>query len=309
MTRVIKGLLVATLTVGVGAVGATRADAQEVASQQKPIVSSYEAAMVGAVPASFGFDLFYQKYADALGIPILSSNKVPDAALLMARDIVVYMTSKRPEFRQAMIAKNWRVGVMAVAEVTTAIPEHRGRKKPQPGDPRLTEGEKRGYETGTGIAKMTDDEYWDRRARGLGGNPTTCAEENLLGYPGTRYYGEHIFVHEFSHAIMGGGIRAADPALFEQIQTSYKEAMARGQYKGHYAATNVNEYWAEGSQWWFWSNYEWMDGTTRLQTPDDLKAYDPKLYAILEQVYPGHHIPADIYYGRNIKPAPRPATP
>jgi len=24
----------------------------------------------------------------------------------------------------------------------------------------------------------------------MGGNITSCAEENLLGYPGTRYYGE-----------------------------------------------------------------------------------------------------------------------
>ena len=27
---------------------------------------------------------------------------------------------------------------------------------------------------------------------------------------------------------------------------------------------------------------------------------DPTLYDLLAQVYPGHHIPADIYHGRNI---------
>lgn len=218
----------------------------------------------------------------------------------MARDIVVYMLAKRPDFREALVAKNWRVGVMAVTEMTTDIPEHRDRKKPPPGDPRLTAGEKRGYETGTGIATMTDKEYWDRRARGLGGNPTTCAEENLLGYPGTRYYGEHIFVHEFSHAIMGGAIRDVEPSLFEAIQASYKAAMAAGKYKGHYATTNANEYWAEGTQWWFWSNYEETFDGRRLQTPDDLKAYDPTLYELLGKVYPGHHIPADVYYAKNI---------
>ena len=107
---------------------------------------------------------------------------------------------------------------------------------------------------------MTDKEYWDRRARGLGGNPTTCAEENLLGYPGTRYYAE----------------------------------------------TNANEYWAEGTQWWFWSNFEWFDAETRLQTPDDLKAYDPRLYDLLDRVYVDHHIPMDVFYSRNIKPARKP---
>jgi hypothetical protein len=275
-------------------------------SPQKPLIDDYLKASVTVAPASLGFDLFYKKYADALGIPILSSAKVPDAALLVARDIVIHMLARHPEFRQEMIGKNMRVGVMALSESTTDIPEHRDRKKPPPGDPRLTDGEKRGYATGTGIATMSDKEYWDRRARGLGGNPTTCAEENLLGYPGTRYYGENIFVHEFSHAIMGVAIRTADPALFESIQAAYRAAKAKGLYKGHYAETNANEYWAEGTQWWFWSNFEWFDGTTRLQTPDDLQAYDPTLYDLLGRVYADHHIPMDVYYARNIKPPRRP---
>ena len=89
------------------------------------------------------------------------------------------------------------------------------------------------------------------------------------------------------------------------MDAAYAEAKQKGLYKGHYAENTVAEYWAEGTQWWFWSNYEWFDGLTRLQTPDDLKAYDPRLYGILEKVYAGHHIPADIYHGKNIKPAPR----
>jgi hypothetical protein len=49
--------------------------------------------------------------------------------------------------------------------------------------------------------EQQDRDYHANRSRGMGGNPTTGAEENLLGYPGTRYFGEHIFVHEFAHAI------------------------------------------------------------------------------------------------------------
>jgi hypothetical protein len=139
----------------------------------------------------------------------------------------------------------------------------------------------------------------------LGGNPTTCAEENLLGYPGTRYYGENILVHEFSHAIMGIAIRTADPAFHAEIQAAYKEAMSKGLWKGHYASTNASEYWAEGTQTWFWSNYEYIDGTTRVQTPEDLQRYDPKLYELLGRVYPDHHIPMDIYHGKNIQPRRR----
>lgn len=279
------------------------ARAQERAIQPKPLVDDYIRTAIGTPPATLGLDPFYKKYTDAIGIAILSSEKVPDAALLVARDIVIHMLAKRPDLRLEMLKKKMRVGVMAQSESTTDIPEHRSNKKPGRNDPRLTPGERANYETG--IGRMTDKEYWDRRARGLGGNPTTCAEENLLGYPGTRYYGENILVHEFSHAIMGVAIRTADPALYTEIQAAYKEAMANGLWKNHYASTNANEYWAEGTQTWFWSNYEYMDNNTRVQTPDELQRYDPKLYALLGRVYEDHHIPMDVYHGKNIKPARR----
>jgi hypothetical protein len=270
------------------------------------LVPDYEGFTVGPVPPELGYDpIFYKKYVDAIGIPIISSAKVPDRALLLARDIVVYMLANRPDIRREMISRKYRVGVMAETEMTTDIPEQRHRKKPAKGDPRLTRSERENYDKPGGIGSQTDKEYWDRRARGLGGVYTTGAEENILGYEGTRYYGEHILVHEWSHGIMSA-IRAADPPLYEAIQAAYKDAMAKGLYKGHYAETTANEYWAEGTQWWFWSNYEWTDSNgTRLQTPDDLKAYDPKLFELLGQVYMGHHIPADIYHGKNIRPSRR----
>lgn len=269
----------------------------------KPLIEDYVRAVVSSPPTSLNVDPFYKKYTDALGIAILSSEKVPDAALLVARDIAIHMLAKRPDLREEMVRKKMRVGVMAQSESTTDIPEHRNWKKPRRDDPRLTPNERNNYDTG--IAKMTDKEYWDKRARGMGGNPTTCAEENLLGYPGTRYYGENIFVHEFSHAIMGIGIRTAEPTLYAEIQAAYKDAMAKGLWKNHYASTTAAEYWAEGTQTWFWSNYEYIDGTTRVQTPEDLRSYDPRLFELLARVYPDHHIPMDIYHGKNISPRRR----
>ena len=274
----------------------------------KPIVDDYERYSVGAVPPEFGYDaVFYKKYVDAVGIPIIASAHVPDKGLLIARDVVSVMLSGRADIRREMIARRFRVGVMATSESTTDIPEQREWKKPGPEDPRLTRGERANYDKPGGIASQTDKEYWDRRARGMGGVYTTCAEENILGYPGTRYYGENILVHEFSHGIMSA-IRTVDAPLYAEIQSAYKAAMAEGKYTGHYAETTPAEYWAEGTQWWFWSNYEWTDAKrgARLQTPDDLKAYDPALYAIFERVYPGHHIPADVYYSKNIPPRRRP---
>ncbi len=274
-----------------------------------PIVASYEAAMISAPPEALGLDPFYRKYTDAYGIPIVSSEKVSDAALLMARDIVNYMLLKRPDVRAVMVERKSRVLVMAQSEGETDLPERRDWKKPAIDDRRLTPGERANYNGPNGIASKTDKEYWDARARGMGGNVTSCAEENLLGLPGTRYYGEHITVHEFSHNVMGA-LRIADPELYAQIQVAYDAAKAKGLYldaagRPQYAINTPAEYFAEGTQWWFWSNFEFYDGTTkaRVQSPDDLKAYDPALYGILERVYAGHHIPADVYYGRNLRPA------
>lgn len=278
--------------------------AQQSKPAQQPLVTSYMQAMVTPPPAAIAVDTFYKKYADAYGIPIVSSGKVPDDAVLMARDIVNYMLIKRPDARATLIAKKARVLVMAQTEMETDLPERSNWKKPTKDDRRLTPGERENYDKPGGIASMTDREYWNRRARGMGGTVTSCAEENLLGYPGTRYYGENILVHEFSHNIHGA-LRTCDTALAREIEVAYEAAKAKGMYKGQYAINTVAEYFAEGTQWWFWSNIEFYDGQTRVQTPEDLQSYDPALYSILERVYISHHVPADVYWGKNIRPARR----
>jgi hypothetical protein len=262
----------------------------------KPVelISDYAAAQFLPVPADLKVDPFYKKYVDAQGIPVLASEKVPDAALLVARDIVNSMLALRPDLRKALIARRWRTGVIAEVEMTMDIPEYSRMKRPGASREEPVE--------------QADRDYHANRSRGLGGNPTTGAEENLLGYPNTRYWGEHIFVHEFAHAIMGGGIRDVDPAMFAEIRTAYDEAMAAGKYVGmngtkHYATTNPNEYWAEGVQWWFFSNYgECFTGNVTVETPEEFAAYDPKLNELISRVFNTHHIPMDVFHGKKIRP-------
>lgn len=268
------------------------------------IVTDFPSFMITPPPASLGLDPFYKKYADAFGIPIVGSELVPDTALLMARDIVNYMLLKRHDIRTALIERKARVLIMAESEGEMDLPERSTWTKPAIDDRRLTPGERDNYNKPGGIASLTAQQYWNNRARGMGGTITSAAEENIMGYPGTKYYGEHILVHEFSHNIMSG-LQRADPALYAEIQPAYDAAKAAGKYTGQYAINTLAEYWAEGTQWWFWSNIEFYDAkhnNVRVQSPDDLKAYDPALYALLDKVYAGHHIPADIYYSRNLKP-------
>lgn len=278
------------------------------------ILATYAGTGVMTLPADvrakFNLDTtFYAKYASADGIPVIASNLVPNEALLVTRDIMKHMLKKRPDIRADIIARGGRVGVMGITEMTTDVPEQRAWKKPALDDRRLTDGERARYNEAGGIGSMTDKQYWDRRARGMGGTFTTCAEENVLGYPGTRYYGEHIMVHEFSHSIEGS-MRRVDSTLHKELQTAYKEATDKKMYinaRGgrHYAVNTLAEYWAEGTQWWFWNNYPEVFVSNGVEhsvwSPEDLQKYDPKLYAILAQVYPDNHIPTDVYHGKKLR--------
>lgn len=248
---------------------------------------------IGQPPASLGLDPFYQKYVDADGIPIVSSARAPDAALLVARDIVETELAHRPDIRDELVHEHARVGVMAIDEGTTDLPEQRDWKKPARNDPRLTRCERAHYDR---IAGMTDQQYWNSRARGMGGLYTTGAAENLLGVPHTRYYGETILAHEFSHSILSA-IEKVDPALYGRVEAAYRHAKAKGLWEGTYSAVTVQEYWAEGTQYWFNSNKVFELPRVFVLSDQDLKRYDPMLYAVLGEVYgTNHHIPGDAFY-------------
>jgi hypothetical protein len=256
----------------------------------RPIVDDYLSYVVTSPPpeivARFHLDTtFYKKYADANGLPILASAKVADAALAIVRDQVDYMLASRPDIRDTMIAHGARVGIMAETEYTMDVPEQRGWTVPKYLDPRLTAGERASYYEPGGLGSRTAPAYWNPRARGMGGTFTTCAEENVLGYYGTRYWGTNICVHEFSHAIMGAGIGNADPQWFQDIVDAYKAAKsicgpdslpalptARG-----YAGNTFNEYWATGVEW-----YVGNGGRDRA----DLKKTDPRLYELVSRLIP-----------------------
>ena len=161
-----------------------------------------------------------------------------------------------------------RVGVMARYEGTTDIPEH------------------------AHLARDTSLN-WDLRARGLGGTKwlplTTCAEENILGYQIDKYHAEDILVHEFAHSIHLIGILTVYPDFNERLKKAYDAALAAGKWKDTYAATNIEEYWAEGVQDWFNVNAEVPkpDGKhNQVNTRKELKAYDRGLYDILSEFFP-----------------------
>lgn len=247
-----------------------------------------------APPASLRLDPFYAKYANAQGIPITGSSQVPDQAILAARYIVVAMLAHRPDVRDELVRQGARVGVMAMTEGTTDLPEQRDWKKPAIDDPRLTKCEVRDYAKTIGL--MTDREYWNARSRGMGGLFTTGAAENIMGVPKTRYYGENIMVHEFSHNIMWA-LRSTDPGLIARLETAYAQARAKRLWQGAYMVNTLEEYWAEGTQYWFNSNKAYITDMVTIVNAADLRAHDPDIYALLAEVYGDRHqIAADVFY-------------
>jgi hypothetical protein len=229
------------------------------------LTSSFAAtalAQVTAPPAELKLDPFYAKYISANGYPIISSKNVSDYALKEAAYLVNLMLAQRPDVRDAMISSGSRLIVMAHNEFTTEVPEH---------------------------SHLRPRDFWDARARGLGGSRTdpvcSCAEENLLCYPGDPYSTENILIHEFAHNIHLRGLVNVDATFDDRLKAAYDQAIAAGLWKTKYASTNKAEYWAEGVQSWFNNNRPPDHDHNHVDTREELHEYDPQLAALCEEVF------------------------
>lgn len=236
-----------------------------------PMAVLVDTPMITAPPANLNVDPFYKKYMNVNGIHVVSSWRVPDSCYYAAYITIKAMTDAlSKEVMDTLVAKNTRIGIMARYEGTTDIPEH------------------------AHLAKDTTIN-WDVRARGLGGSRrhpfSTCAEENILAYQIDKYHAEDILIHEFAHTIHNAGILAVDPGFNDELRASLDAALAKGRWKNVYAATNVEEYWAEGVQNWFNVNAEVNndegDGKhNKINTREEMKRYDPGLYQIVARFFP-----------------------
>lgn len=219
-------------------------------------------------PDTLSLDSFYKKYTDAKGIPVISSLRVPDEALLKARETIIMLTQGLPDnVVDTLLARGVRVAVMARYEGTTDIPEH-------------------------AFLEQDTTVNWDVRARGLGGIPelplTSCAEENLLCYQIDKYHAEDILIHEFAHTIHLVGFVLNDPGFNSKLQVLLDDAINKGKWQNTYAATNIEEYWAEGVQSWFNVNADvpFPDGKhNHVNTRRELKKYDRPLYDFIASYF------------------------
>ena len=239
-----------------------------------------------APPPALRAEPFYAKYLSARGIPILSSPRVSDGALVAARDMAEGMLAHRPDLAHWLATNDYRIALIAEDEALLDLPDKAHWTKPAKDDPRLTRCELKHYDERIGA--LTDRAYWDARARGIGGQRMAAAEEDVLGLPSSRYWGETIFIHEMAHSVLYA-IEAVDPALYRQIEAAYANALANDLWLDEYTTTTLHEYWAEGSQFWYDSNRLQAFGGRRILNHPDVEAYDPQLYAVLAAAYGDNH--------------------
>jgi len=231
---------------------------------------------VTSVPASLHINSFYKKYVDANGIPVISSEKVHDEALLKAREIIICMLSKRKDIVRKMVEKGCKVMILGQKEEVCDLPEY------------------------AHICNSKDSiAYWNKRARGFGGAPedalsSSCGEENLICLPGDRYEGENILIHEFAHLIHTIGIVGINPDFNKELDAVMNHAIQNGLWKNTYAISNREEYFAETVQSFFNCNrYSQTPNGVHNENNrrEKLKKYDPEMYKLLLKYFPEIEIP------------------
>lgn len=224
-------------------------------------------------PDPDGIPRFYSQRLSAGGFPIVASSRVSPYAVAEAGHLVTMLLAKRPDVREAMIRSGARLCILAWREFTTDLPEWRWLAK-QPA---------------SACAGLSPREYFDARCRGMGGSETdpfcSCAEENLLGYPGDPYATENILIHEFAHSIHLRGMANVDPGFDGRVKQAHAAAVAAGLWQGTYAAVDHHEYFAEGVQSWFDDNRENDHDHNHVNTRVELEAYDPALAALCREVF------------------------
>ncbi len=214
------------------------------------------------------FDIpdFYTKGIMVRGMPITSSAKASDYALLECAYDLDHMFADSPQWvLSALTASKIRMSVMSSSEYTMDLPDNQS------------------WQTDRSLEKMA---FWDKRARGMGGLPAaSCAEENLLNLSSDPYKDENITIHEFSHTV-ASALQVADPQWYENLTATYNAAMKAGRFANSYAANSVQEYWAEGTQSWFSCNSPAKNTIHNgIWNRELLKDYDPDLSKILAGVY------------------------
>ncbi|MHC5011771.1 MAG: tetratricopeptide repeat protein, partial [Planctomycetota bacterium] len=127
------------------------------------------------------------------------------------------------------------------------------------------------------VGNVTFDGRHYEHLRGVGGKHAATGAEKLRQ---AADFGFNTFAHEFAHQVM----RFAFPAeLVEEIDRLYEQAMEEGTALDWYAASNADEYFAQGYEAFVSHVKRGCLKETQRHTRRELKRRDPRLYAFLTE--------------------------
>ncbi|HVS39839.1 MAG TPA: hypothetical protein VMS17_30050 [Gemmataceae bacterium] len=254
-----------------------------------------------APPAKFKIDPYYTKFTYAREFPVLGSKQVSDEALLAANDTIRKMFAYRHDILKAMIADGARLVVLGRKEKLSDLPEFQEAK------------------TKAGFEEVRYFDYTpDLKLM-------VVPEENVLGMRSDPFAGKGMVVGLFArglHQVCGLRpviadfdkrpdkqqyelrVKRLDVEFDKKLRQLYEAAMAKGLWKGTPAARDPVGYWGAGVEAYFDAsgpNAPPLLADQPVVTRETLKAYDPDLFALVEETmaYKEH---ADWRYRR---PAPR----
>ncbi|PFG73944.1 hypothetical protein [Tepidiforma thermophila] len=197
----------------------------------------------------------YTTITEAAGITIVANRDVSPRAVEAAKRTVERFFASN-DLEQALAADGAYVIIAASGQGVLDLPEFRCLAET---------GSRDFFDHVCGVADRADYPV------------VTVNEDDLLGRRSGPCGGLNILYHELGHLVMGWAIPPAD---YFDIRQLYASAMAAGKYRGDYAATNAEEYFAEGTQAYF------LHSDLRGRRDRDwLRSYDPDLYALLARIY------------------------
>ncbi len=202
----------------------------------------------------------FDKYLDADGLAIISTENVADEALFRAAAIADEMLVNRPDIRDTLVRQRVHIVVVGQSEETYDLALFRRFR---------------------GVLKL---EPWGTAGpRGFGPTeytPTLFPEENLLCLDNDSYPSYDVAVHEFAHAIdfalsrtpRGGGFRSS-------LAAAYRSGIDSGVWESAYSSRNSAEFWATGLQIWLGVRGHRSDGFTHRE---DLIQQAPQLAQLID---------------------------
>ena len=232
-------------------------------------------------PSRFPVDPYYTKFTFAREFPVLGSNKVSDEAMLHANDTIRKMFAYRHDILKAMIADGARLVVLGHDETLSDLPEFRESKS----TPGFDEVRYLDYDPKLKLMVVPEENVLSLPIANDEGMVVGLFARGLYRVTASRPV-DPEFDKRRQKQQYELRVKRLDVEFDQRLAKLYEAAMAKSLWKGSVAARDRVEYWASGVEAYFdaaGSSHAPNDADRPINTREALKAYDPDLYALVDE--------------------------